>query len=130
MPSALRSALALALVSAAFALGAPGCSEQGQGERCDRDKNLDLDCEAGLECVPGNQLSSEDTTGRCCPEPGTETDKRCTRKTAGSSGGSGGTAGTETGGTAGTETGGTAGTETGGTAGTPAAEAGAAGQAG
>lgn len=133
MSSVLRSVLSLALVSAAFALVTPGCSEQGQGERCDHDKNGDLDCESGLECIPGGQLIQNDTTGRCCPEPGTETDKRCTRKVGGTSGTSGGGTsggGTNSGGTSngGTETsGGTAGTDAGGT---PAVDAGAGGQAG
>src|SRR5215216_2619584 len=143
MSSVLRSVLSLALVSATFALVTPGCSEQGQGERCDHDKNGDLDCESGLECIPGGLLVQSDTTGRCCPEPGTETDKRCARKVGGSAGtNSGGTssAGTNSGGTSsgGTSSGGTSsgGTETsGGTAGTdaggtPAVDAGAGGQAG
>src|SRR5688572_8177670 len=131
MSSVLRSVFAFALVSATFALVAPGCSEQAQGERCDHDKNADLDCESGLECIPGNLLLAEDSTGRCCPEPGTETDKRCTRKSGGTNPGTGGTSS----GTAGTSTAGTstAGTSTAGTdaGGTPGAEAGgAAGQAG
>jgi hypothetical protein len=90
MSSALRHALALALVSAAVALGTPGCSQQAEGERCDSAKAGDADCESGLTCVVQSNLA-EQITDRCCPEAGTETDKRCTRggSTTGSSGGSG-----------------------------------------
>ncbi len=140
MSSALRNVLALALVSAAVALGAPGCSQQTEGERCDSAKAGDEDCDSGLTCV-GRLSLLEGITDRCCPEAGTETDKRCTRGAPG--GGSGGTsnAGGEGNGTAGESestagqagSAGSAGSASGGSggaggmSGAPAAEAGAAG---
>jgi len=143
MSSALRNFVALALVSAAVALGAPGCSQQGEGERCDNGKNGDADCESGLTCVVKSQLL-EGITDRCCPAAGTESDKRCTRGTSqGSTGGSsnngsGGddpgdagersASGSSSGGSAGTNAGGSAGTNAGGMSGGGAAsDAGAAG---
>jgi uncharacterized membrane protein YgcG len=120
--SSLRHVLALALVSSAVLLGgAPACSQQTEGERCDSAKAGDSDCESGLTCVSSNGLI-EGLTDRCCPEAGTETDKRCTRGTATppATGGSGGTAGTSSGGS----TSGAGGTSSGGST---SAEAGAAG---
>lgn len=145
MSSALRHFVALALVSAAVALGAPGCSQQGEGERCDSGKNGDADCESGLTCVVKSQLL-EGITDRCCPAAGTESDKRCTRGTgqganggtsSGGSSNSGGddqgsagepsSSGSSSGGTAG-GSGGTAGTSVGGmSSGGDASDAGAAG---
>lgn len=123
--SSLRHVLALALVSSAVLLGgAPACSQQTEGERCDSAKAGDSDCESGLTCVSSNGLI-EGLTDRCCPEAGTETDKRCTRGTAtppatGGSGGTSSTAGTSSGGS----TSGAGGTSSGGST---SAEAGAAG---
>ena len=97
MSSALRKLATLALVSVAVALVAPGCSQQGEGERCDKDKNGDEDCDSGLTCTPKDSLL-EGITDRCCPAAGTETDKRCTPRSVasepGGRAGSGGVAGT------------------------------------
>jgi len=109
MPSVLRSVAVFGFVAALAMLSAPGCSQQGQGERCDSAKNGDLDCDSGLTCTKKAQLL-EGITDRCCPAEGSETDKRCTHgvaPTMGSSGsgtgGSSGNAGTAaTAGSAGT----------------------------
>ena len=96
-------------------LWAPGCSEQGEGERCDLEKNGNQDCETGLVCVSAADLIDH-ATDRCCPPAGQKiSDNHCLR-TAGS-GGSGGAAGS--GGSAGTDgsAGGTGGAS-GGTGGT------------
>jgi hypothetical protein len=101
MASALRSVAVLAVASALAALSAPGCSQQGEGERCE----VTTDCDSGLTCVAKGDLL-EDITPLCCPAEGAETSERCTRKGVTSSGGSGGSAGTA--GTAGTSVGGAA----------------------
>jgi hypothetical protein len=98
MPSALRSIAVFAFVSAVAVLSAPGCSQQGEGERCDNAKNGDLDCDGGLLCVRKSELL-EGITDRCCPSEGTESDKRCTRGTPVSTGGSS-SGGSSSGGTA------------------------------
>ncbi len=94
MPSVLRSLAAFSFVSALAVLVAPGCSQQGEGERCDSAKNGDADCDAGLSCVKQGDLA-EDITDRCCPAANEESDKRCARgvPTSGGSGGSGNTSG-------------------------------------
>jgi hypothetical protein len=112
MPSALRSAVVLAFVSALAVLSMPGCSQQGIGERCDRAKNGDDDCDSGLSCVAKSELLDK-VTDRCCPAVGSgKEDSRCTRATTGSSS----SAGSSSGGTGGTSsgTGGTS-SDTGGT---------------
>ncbi|MES1183481.1 MAG: hypothetical protein ABUL60_06675 [Myxococcales bacterium] len=129
MPFALRSIAALSFVTALAVLSAPGCSQQGEGERCDLEKNGDADCNDGLTCIKATDLH-DGITDRCCPAEGTESDTRCTRATIMASGGSssGGTsssgagaAGEANGGAAGAlgAVGGAAG-ETNGGAGTPA----------
>jgi hypothetical protein len=102
MASALRSVAVFAVASALAVLSAPGCSQQGEGERCD----ISADCDSGLTCVSANDLL-EEITNLCCPSEGDETTQRCTRKGTGSStggtsnGGSGsGLGGTAAGGTA------------------------------
>jgi hypothetical protein len=101
MSRVLRSACFFALVSAVAALSIPGCSQQGQGERCDSAKNGDADCDDGLTCVAKGDLDGQ-TTDRCCPAANTETDTRCRRLSGtintGGSGNSGGSAGSSTGG--------------------------------
>jgi hypothetical protein len=92
MSSVLRSAAVFAFVSAIGIVSVPGCSQQGEGERCDSAKNGDADCDSGLSCVKEAELSDH-VTDRCCPAEGTESDTRCTRGTAVSMGGSGGTGG-------------------------------------
>ena len=67
-PFRLLSTLAcLALLAA--------CGKQGEGERCDTSSG-NLDCETGLICRPGDQLSI-DEQGRgvalCCPPDGVAT---------------------------------------------------------
>ena len=130
MSSALRSAVVFALVSAFAVLTVPGCSQQGEGERCDSAKNGDEDCDSALTCVRANELI-EGIADRCCPAEGTETDRRCNRgvptvsqPTAGTS--SGGTSG---GGTSsgGTESGGAGATGAESTGGADTAGAGGAG---
>jgi len=121
MPFALRSIAALSFVTALAVLSAPGCSQQGEGERCDLDKNGDADCNDGLSCVPAKNLR-EGITDRCCPSEGTESDTRCTRATIMASGGSS-SGGSSTGGA------GAAGKANGGAAGAGGAAGGAAGEA-
>jgi len=152
MPSVLRSVVALAFVSAIAVLSAPGCSQQGEGQRCDAAKNGDADCDDGLVCIEKKNLSNGLGDICCNPDPANDSKSRCARVTLGtggsSSGGSGGSGGSsstagaagEGGGGAPTETsGGTSGasgsptTTDGGTpgaAGTPAATDGGASGAG
>jgi hypothetical protein len=96
MSSALRSAIVFSFVFGVAALSAPGCSQQGEGERCDRFKAGDGDCDSGLECVALSELLDR-TSDRCCPAPGTESDDRCRRgsptNTAGTGGGGSGAEG-------------------------------------
>jgi hypothetical protein len=96
MPSVLRSLAVFSFVSAFAVLSAPGCSQQGEGERCDKAKNGDDDCDDGLVCVGKNELV-EGITDRCCPaDANAFNDSRCTRGTPMSTGGtsSGGSSGT------------------------------------
>ncbi len=128
MASAFRSAVVLAVASTLTVLAASGCSQQGEGQRCDRFQanNTSSDCDSGLSCIAAEQLDSP--TDLCCPPEGQESNERCTRKsrsapTGGtSSGGSASSAGTGTGeGGAGEPAGGssagTSSSEDGGTAG-------------
>lgn len=148
MASAFRSIAVLAVASALAVLSAPGCSQQGEGERCDRlqASNTSSDCDSGLSCVAAAELDSP--VDRCCPPEGQETSDRCTRKRSTTTGGtsSGGTGGTSSGGTAAgesaggssagmsSEDGGTAGSggvpSEAGSGGAPIGEAGAAGGGG
>ncbi|HYQ14442.1 MAG TPA: hypothetical protein VEQ58_01750 [Polyangiaceae bacterium] len=96
MPSALRSAAVFAFVSAVAALAMPGCSQQGEGERCDSAKNADADCDNGLTCIGKGDLL-EHVTDRCCPAAGTESDKRCVRGSTMGSSGSGGSSSSDAG---------------------------------
>jgi len=92
MSRALRSACLFVFVSAMAVLSMPGCSQQGQGERCDS-INGDTDCNDGLTCVLSSQLAVRGVD-RCCPAPNTETDSRCQRLGgSGNVAGSGGTGG-------------------------------------
>ena len=127
MPSVLRSVAVFGFVAALALLSAPGCSQQGEGERCDSAKNGDLDCDSGLSCVKKAQLL-EGITDRCCPAEGSETDKRCTRGVAPTLGSSGSGAGgsSSSAGTAGTS----AETAGSGASGSPATDTGGQGGAG
>jgi hypothetical protein len=104
MSSALRSAVVFAFVSALAVMTVPGCSQQGEGERCDSAKNGDEDCDSGLTCVRSNELS-DGITDRCCPAEGSESDKRCTRGTPPTSSGGSGSAGSASAGTGGASAG-------------------------
>jgi hypothetical protein len=96
----LRSVTVIALCSAAALLSLPGCSQQGEGERCDSAKNANADCDSGLVCVLKSELR-DPATDRCCPADLSSTDPRCDRKTGSEgTGGSGGTS-SGTGGTGG-----------------------------
>lgn len=68
----------LVAIAAAFALVAiltlgGGCSNQGEGERCDTrgQNNGTDDCQSGLQCFKPSDLNGVPTTdqytGRCCP---------------------------------------------------------------
>ena len=80
----------------AFGLGAalvPGCSKQGEGERCDQLAAGNEDCDSGLVCILKSELADE-STDRCCPPDGEGiSDSRCTRGGTVGSGGTGGTSG-------------------------------------
>jgi hypothetical protein len=147
--SPFRVVTSLVFASAALLFVSVGCSQQAEGERCDKAKNGDADCDSGLICVPKAELL-EQITDRCClPSTTDQGDDRCTRTSetgtnnptpmGGAAGADsnpaagapdqGGTAGTMSqGGTAGGGTGGggTGGTNASGAAGAPA-EAGSSG---
>jgi hypothetical protein len=59
----LRHVLAAASVLV-VSLAVSACSNQAEGERCDR-LNNDDDCQEGLVCKPGTELGSNADT--CCP---------------------------------------------------------------
>jgi hypothetical protein len=94
----LRSAALFVLCSAATLLSLPGCSEQGEGERCDSAKNGNNDCDSGLICVPAAELRVQ-TADRCCPADLVSTDSRCDRNTGNAGTGGTGGSGAGTGGT-------------------------------
>lgn len=127
------------LLLAGAGLALPGCSKQGEGERCSPTANGSEDCDEGLVCTTPDKSTTD--FGRCCPPKGAETsDSRCnfvsnpvgTGGTS-SSGGSSSTGGTPNaeGGTPSAE-GGTGATSNGGAGGSedPAATGGAAGAEG
>jgi hypothetical protein len=114
MPSVLRSAAVFAAIFAVAVASMPGCSQQGEGERCDYAKNGNDDCDSGLVCIAARELLDQ-ATDRCCLQNRAVNDKRCTAA---------GTTGTGTGGTGGT---GAAGSDSAGMSSTPAGAPGAAG---
>jgi hypothetical protein len=116
MPSVLRSAAVFAAIFAVAVASMPGCSQQGEGERCDYAKNGNDDCDSGLVCIAARELLDQ-ATDRCCLQNRAVNDKRCTA--AGTTG-----TGTGTGGTGGT---GAAGSDSAGMSRTPAGAPGAAG---
>jgi hypothetical protein len=77
MPSVLRSVAVFSFVSVVALMSAPGCSQQGEGERCDDAKNGDLDCDDGLVCVKASQLRDQ-TADRCCAVSETDRTGLCT----------------------------------------------------
>jgi hypothetical protein len=67
-----QSAATLLFATAVSLSLSVGCSKQGEGERCDRAKAGDSDCEDGLKC---DKVDGQD---RCCPPPGAPiSDSRC-----------------------------------------------------
>lgn len=58
--------VALCVFGTVGALLAPGCNNQGEGDRCDKNNNLDDDCNSPLVCTV-----TQGGTTRCCPPPGT-----------------------------------------------------------
>lgn len=87
MPSLLRPIAVFACLSVLSVSSMPGCSQQGEGEHCDNAKAGDADCDGSLRCVPRASLLDQ-TSDRCCPNEGTESDARCNRVGKGSSAGS------------------------------------------
>jgi hypothetical protein len=76
------------LAGVLFALLAPGCSNQGEGEFCDVNAGaIGGDCADGLECVsaPGLSASPGPSPYRCCPVPGgaTPTTSECSNNPVG-----------------------------------------------
>jgi hypothetical protein len=106
------------LVLLALGSVAPGCSRQGEGERCDLTANDSLDCDDGLECTPCRRLV-EHVVDRCCKPGGASTDPRCALRSvevecttgATGTGGRGSAGASGTAGTAGSSSGGTAGVD-------------------
>jgi hypothetical protein len=58
---------ALLCALALFAPGLAGCSQQGEGERCDP-ANLNGDCDTGLSCVSLSALHRGTVGAVCCPD--------------------------------------------------------------
>jgi hypothetical protein len=124
MSKAFRSACLFVFVSTGAVLSMPGCSQQGQGERCDS-INGDADCDSGLTCVLKGKLAAS-PVDRCCPAENTETDSRCQRLGgAGNTGGTSGSGGGAAGSSGSSNGGSSAGSSSGGMSSLP--EAGAAG---
>lgn len=139
MSSVLRSVAVFSFISAIALISAPGCSQQAEGERCDRTKNGDLDCDDGLICVASGQLLDK-TADRCCPVNETDRTGLCRPSgvdtdspdpvdmTSGGAGGAGGAAAPDTAGgaSAGQNTGGVPGSSGSGTnGGVPSVDGGA-----
>jgi hypothetical protein len=110
--TARRLALAALVPALLLVCVIPGCSNEGEGERCGTTQADDSDCADGLVCT-GNLLDAPNTF-RCCYPNGAVTDSRCQTATGVATGGTGGAS---TGGTGGASTGGTGGASTGGTGG-------------
>ncbi len=105
--TARRLALAAFLPALLSFTFIPGCSQQGEGERCGDSVgyNDTDDCASGLTCT---QIDRAAKIYRCC-RPGVVTDSRCIPVTSsgGDTAGTSGTAGTA--GTAGSSSAGTGG---------------------
>ena len=74
----------LCVFGALGAVFAPGCSDQGEGARCDF-KNGNDDCASGLVCisVPGKSTLNTNSY-RCCPQTITSsTDPECQASSSG-----------------------------------------------
>ena len=76
----IASAVFAVLVTSVVVISA-GCSDQGEGERCDTraTRSGSDDCQAGLSCVPFSDLGGGATTcdgittcGVCCPDDRTQ----------------------------------------------------------
>ena len=82
--TARRLALAAAIPALFLFSVIPGCSQQGEGDRCG-DSTYGVsdssDCADGLTCTAASTLLNGvgDKGGRCCRSDGTATDSRCTR---------------------------------------------------
>jgi hypothetical protein len=65
--------LVVVLCSVPVAIAFPGCSGQGEGERCDirADSNGDDDCAGDLKCFAAGSLNGSNTD-RCCPADRTQ----------------------------------------------------------
>ncbi|HEY2409434.1 MAG TPA: hypothetical protein VGI10_25685 [Polyangiaceae bacterium] len=88
----LRLLAALTLSLSALVL-TDGCSQQGEGDRCDSQANGDADCAPGLTCKAANLLQNgNDQTDRCCPTT-PSTNARCAPATASGTEQDAGTAG-------------------------------------
>ena len=86
MSSSLRAIAFFSLTSALLiGLASPGCSQQGEGERCDNLRAGDSDCDSGLVCTQARLLLDE-STDRCCKEDKSYDDARCTPSSGGGSG--------------------------------------------
>jgi len=107
-------ALGSLALTGALVVSIPSCSDQGEGERCDR-ANGDGDCEDGLICKSKKDLGT--SSDICCP-PAIEntSDLACLGglADAGTGGFGGSGTGTGTGSGTGTGTGGAGGSSTGG----------------
>lgn len=95
--TARRVAL-LALFPALLSLSViPGCSQQGEGERCGDSLGVadSDDCGSGLTCTAHGVLlnGSSDMANRCCYADRKATDSRCTLAGASAAGASSGGAG-------------------------------------
>jgi hypothetical protein len=124
--TARRLALAALLPALLTVTLIPGCSQQGEGERCGDSSGVanNDDCGDGLFC---KEISGSPVIDRCCYLDGHVTDSRCIPITAaGGAPGGGGASGAAGANTAGANT---AGADTGASAGA-SSEAGASGEAG
>ncbi len=89
LPTALISAVALMM----------SCSQQGEGERCDRraGNNGSDDCASGLVCADRTNLNgatgipTDSTEGRCCPANRATATERICQQTNGGIGSDSGT---------------------------------------
>jgi hypothetical protein len=113
VPAVAIGALLAALVNAS------ACSQQGEGERCDRlngESGPDSDCADGLVCTSSKDLGT--SADICCPPEGeTPNELACIPNPVTNEGGGGGTGGGGTGGAGGGTGGGGGGTGGGGGAG-------------
>jgi len=110
----------------------PGCSQQGEGERCGDTYGAAAsnDCGDGLTCTASGSLlnGSTDLANRCCYTDGHVTDSRCQLAGPTAAAGAGGNGGASTAGNGGASTAGNGGASTAG--GATGTEAGLGGEGG